>query len=269
MSSLWNIFYFVCRLVSLVLLLIALAVCMVLMPIRTLPFPLFARMALYLIGFNIAPHKGVIDPDAKILISNHPGCYVDGLIWSATLPLNVGFVAREDGKFPARNLIHALDKHRKCVLVSYAEKQNTVQRMKDFLNTYSDKKLMIAAEGSPASECGFVPNAKFFKFRTGGFRVADKVQPILIKSIKPIPDVPKLTGEIVPYMWRHRAEPPITIYIEYLPSVTRNEDESVEDFIERVRSNMQSNVDDMFQTDAKATKEEEWHDDENDGSENV
>lgn len=240
--DLWNLFYFIVRLISLLLVVAVFVGCCFLMPIRTLPFPLFAKVALYLIGFNLAPHKGVVDPNARVLISNHPGCHTDGLVWVAGLPYEVGFVARSNGMVIARKVIHAFDKHRKCVLVSKSEKENTVQRMKEFLEGHPDKKIMIAAEGGDASKCGLVPGAELYPFRTGGFRVTDRVQPILIRSDIPIEDMPITADKYISYMWRHRNDPPVTLYIEYLPSVVREPDETPEDFAKRVRTIMQEHL---------------------------
>lgn len=208
-----------------------------------MPYGVFSRIMLYLIGFHVAPHVGVPDPTARVLISNHPCGHTDGLTWISSLPDNVGFVARSDGFLLARKIIHAFNNSRKCVLVRKAEKENTVQRMKEFLKENPDNKLMIAAEGGEASLCGMVPKAELFPFRTGGFRASDRVQPILIRSTKPIPDVPVHVKDYIPYMWRHRNEPPTTIYIEYLPAVEREPKESVEDFCKRVRKMMQDHAD--------------------------
>lgn len=240
----WNLFYFVFRVISVVLWVSLFVGCCFLMPIKTLPFPLFARVALYLLGFNLAPHKGTPDPDARILISNHPGCHTDGMVWVAGLPYEVGFVARSNGMIVASKIITAFNKHRNCVLVRSSEKENTVQRMKDFLNDHPNKKIMIAAEGGDASKCGLVPKAELYPFRTGGFRVVDKVQPILIRSAEPLHDMPRDVEQYIPYMWRHRDDPPQTLYIEYLPSVERNPEETPEDFAKRVRSIMQKHADD-------------------------
>lgn len=255
--ELWNLFYFVFRLVSMIIWISVFVGCCFLMPIKTLPFPVFSRVALYLLGFNLAPHKGVPDPEARMLITNHPGCHTDGMIWCAGLPYEIGFVARSNGMIVARKIIHAFDKHRKCVLVSYTEKENTVQRMKDFLKQYPDKKIMIAAEGGNASQFGFVPGAKLLKFRTGGFRVIDRVQPVLIRSVEPVLDTPRTVNQYVSYMWRHRNDPPVTLYIEYLPSVERKQDESVEDFTERVRQYMQNHIDNPQLNQEEVDKEED------------
>lgn len=217
--------------------------CCFLMPISTLPFPLFARGALYLIGFNLAPHQGIVDPDARILISNHPGCHVDGMVWVAGLPYHVGFVARSNGVLPARKIINAFNNHRACVLVRASEKENTVERMKEFLEKHPDKKIMIAAEGGDASRCGLVPKAELYPFRTGGFRVTDKVQPILVRSVNPIEDMPREISKFIPYMWKHRNDPPETLYIDYLPAVDRLQDETPENFSKRVRTIMQNHAD--------------------------
>ncbi len=242
----WNLFYFIARVILLILWVGFFLLCCLIMPIKTLPFPIFARGALYLIGFNLAPHQGVADPDARILISNHPGCQVDGLVWVSGLPHHIGFVARADAVPPAHIVVKAFNNHRKCVLVSRTEKENTVERMKQFLKDHPDKKIMLAAEGGDASMCGLVPKEVLFKFRTGGFRVTDRVQPMLVRSTTPIPDMPRLISEFIPYMWRHRDEPPATLYIEYLPAVDREEDESPEDFSVRVRDIMQAAADDKF-----------------------
>lgn len=213
------------------------------MPIKTLPFPLFSRATLYLIGFNLAPHQGVVDRDARMLISNHPGCQVDALVWAAGMPSNVGFVVRGDAVPPAHIITNAFNKHRKCVMVNRAEKENTVERMKQYLKDFPDRKIMIAAEGGDASKCGLVPKEVLLKFRTGGFRVTDRVQPTLVRSTAPIPDMPRLISEFIPYMWRHRDEAPATLYIDYLPAVDRLEDETPEDYAVRVREIMQTYAD--------------------------
>lgn len=241
---LWNFFYFIVRVILLILLVGLFICCCLLMPIKTLPFPIFARAALYLVGFNLAPHHGVVDSEARVLISNHPGCHVDGMVWVAGLPHHVGFVARKDGVPPTNIIIDAFDNHRKCVLVRHEEKENTVARMKEFLKVYPTKKIMIASEGGEASMCGLVPKDKLLKFRTGGFRVADRVQPILIRSSVPVLDMPRHVPDFIPYMWRHRNDPPTTLYIEYLPAVSRSADESPEDFCTRVRDIMQTHADD-------------------------
>lgn len=240
--DLWNVFFFVCRLISVIIIMTIFTICCFMMPRSTMPFGIFARIVLYLIGFQVAPHVGTPDPTAKMLISNHPGGHTDGLTWISALPDNVGFVARSDGFIIASKIIHAFNNHRKCVLVRKAEKENTVQRMKDFLQENPDNKLMIAAEGGIASLCGVNPKAELFEFRTGGFRVADRVQPILIRSRDPIPDMPVHVKDYIPFMWRHRDDPPKTLYVEYLPAVDREKDESPEDFCKRVRKIMQDHA---------------------------
>lgn len=218
-------------------------ICCFLLPCSTMPYAVFARVVIYLLGFHIAPHVGTPDPTAQMLISNHPGGHTDGLTWICTLPDNVGFVARSNGFIVARKIIHAFSTQRKCVLVRKQEKENTVQRMKEFLKENPNNRLMLAAEGGEASLFGVKPNVQLFEFRTGGFRVSDRVQPIIIRSRDPIPDFPVHVGDYIPYMWRHRADAPKTLYIEYLPAVDRLPDETPEAFSKRVRAIMQDHVD--------------------------
>jgi hypothetical protein len=228
---------FLLRLVSFIVLLF-ITTLLFLVGAKNIPLPLLCRIGLHLLGFEIGPSVGTMDPTCRVVISNHPGMHMDGLIWIATLPKTCSYLARKDTAQLVRWVVHMVASQLSIVFVSRAEKENTVERMKQFLEENPDKSIMIAPEGSYATAAGII-GTDLYPFRTGGFRLSDRVQPMLIVSETSVPDVPQEAKDFISYMWRHRSDPPTILRTVYLHPMTRLEDESVEDFVERVRSSMQ------------------------------
>lgn len=218
--------------------------------------PIFMKYILWLFGIQKIKVYGKIDESARIFAFNHPSI-VDGFVLGAVIPNISSLMSR-----PYDPITWLTGKLTNSTFVSSSGNENTHMRLKKSLREDSKRKLIISAHkyyyNKNSSLAGLIPNEKMKHMKTIAFSLGERVQPVVIVYNSP-KNVSRDRKELLFNLnWDATFANTVSVYL--LPSTIQEKGESIKDFTERNRIQMDKCIERTWanKTESIIRKDNHW-----------